>query len=464
MTNTFYMLNLKHFRKVLKVGTLLLFTSFFAGAQTGDRDSLLAEGTLDNVVMYAVRNQPYVQQAILDQDITNMQIKGKLADWYPQISAQYNYQRNIQLLTSVIVLPPAVAASLGATGPLYAHGGTTNLSTPQLYGTWNLFNRDVLLAGRTASDVRTHSAQVSSSTRISAAVNTTKAFYDVLATTQAIKLGQGDILRLKQSLKTAYDQYQGGIVDKTDYKRAIITLKNTEAVLKSNEELLKYKMQYLKALMGYPPNGELKISYDSAQMEEEIPLDTLQSLNPADRIDYKILDTNRKLQSYNLKYARWAFLPTVQAYGYWVNYYYGNTFGELYDKRFPNTYYGATVTLPLFQGFKRTANIRQQKYSLARVDQDIANFKNTANAQYQQALAAYKGYLATYLALKENLQLAKEVYDIIQLQYKTGIKTYLDVITAETDLRNSRTNYVNALYQVLGSKVDVQNALGQINY
>jgi outer membrane protein TolC len=217
--------------------------------------------------------------------------------------------------------------------------------------------------------------------------------------------------------------------------------------------------------MGYPPKGKLTILYDSAEMESEILLDTLQQLNPAERIDYKILDTNRKLQFYNLKYARWAYLPTVQAYGYWVNYFYGYNLSDLYKgTRFPNEYFGVNVSLPLFQGFKRTANIRQQKYSLARVDQDIANFRNTANAQYVQALSAYKGNLVTYLTLKENVDLAKEVYDVIQLQYKTGVKSYLDVITAETDLRNSRINYFNALYQVLASKIDVQKALGQIHY
>ena len=68
-----------------------------------------------------------------------------------------------------------------------------------------------------------------------------------------------------------------------------------------------------------------------------------------------------------------------------------------------------------------------------------------------------------YILLKENLQLANEVYNTIQLQYKSGVKNYLEVITAETDLRNAQVNYTNALYQVLSAKVDVQQALGVIN-
>jgi outer membrane protein TolC len=79
-------------------------------------------------------------------------------------------------------------------------------------------------------------------------------------------------------------------------------------------------------------------------------------------------------------------------------------------------------------------------------------------------LAVYKSNLQYYIALKENLGVAKEVYDIIQLQYRSGIKTYLEVITSETDLRSSEINYYTAMYQLLSSKIDVLKAAGQINY
>ena len=65
---------------------------------------------------------------------------------------------------------------------------------------------------------------------------------------------------------------------------------------------------------------------------------------------------------------------------------------------------------------------------------------------------------------KKNLDMAKDVYNIIELQYKSGVKTYLDVLTAETNLRSTQINYLNALYQVLISKTDLQKALGTIHY
>jgi outer membrane protein TolC len=95
---------------------------------------------------------------------------------------------------------------------------------------------------------------------------------------------------------------------------------------------------------------------------------------------------------------------------------------------------------------------------------DLINLKNAVNAEYAQAMASYKSNFATYQSLKENVVLAQEVYDVLQLQYKSGIKTYLEVITSETDLQNARINYINSLYQLLSSKIDVQKSLGQLNY
>ncbi|HET7896382.1 MAG TPA: TolC family protein, partial [Flavisolibacter sp.] len=97
-------------------------------------------------------------------------------------------------------------------------------------------------------------------------------------------------------------------------------------------------------------------------------------------------------------------------------------------------------------------------------DLDIVNVQNQINSQYATALGAYKGSLANYRASKANVALAQEVYDVIQLQYKAGVKTYLEVITSEADLRTAQINYFNALYQVLASKVDAERALGQITY
>ncbi|WP_254092314.1 TolC family protein [Dawidia soli] len=414
-------------------------------------DSLLQEATLERIVQYALDHQPSVKQAEADQEIVEATIDGKLADWFPQINFVYNYQHNVDLPVNVI-------------GGNEIRLGVDNTSSLQLQATQTIFNRDVLLAARTANKVRIQAEQQLSSTRIDVVVNVSKAFYDVLATTQQIKIGQEDIIRLERSLKDANAQYTAGVVDKTDFKRAQIQLTNGKATLKANQEALKYKLDYLRALMGYPPNGTLNIRYDTLQMEGEIAMDTVQALSYNQHIDYKLLYTQRELQKANLKYAWWAFLPTLNAFGAYIANYQNNELSELYGQRFPNSYFGATLTLPIFQGGKRTARIREQRWTLQKLDWSMVNLQNNLTTEYSRAMATYKSSLSTYLALKENVVLAEEVYNVVQLQYRSGIRPYLDVTIAETDLRTVRINYFNALYQVLAAKIDVQRALGQINY
>ena len=426
----------------------ILLTPLLSIAQT---DSLLQTATLENVVRYALEHQPVVKQAELDQQITEKTIKGKLADWYPQINAAYSYQHNFDL--PVIFINGEKIRS-----------GVFNSSTPQFNGTQTIFNRDVLLAGKTASTVRLQAGQVASRTKIDVVVDVTKAFYDVLATTQQIKVGEEDITRLQRSLKDATSQYTAGVADKTDYKRATILLKNAQANLKTNVEMLRYKQEYLKTLMGYPKGTNLNIQYDTLQMEQEALLDTLQELNYTDHIDYRILSTQKELQKANLSYSKWAYLPTANAYGSYIFNFQNDRASILYNNYVPTSFAGVTVSLPLFQGNKRNVRIQEQKLSLQRIDWDLINLKNNLNTEYTRSLAAYKSSLNNYLTLQENVQLAREVYEVIQLQYRNGVRAYLDVTVAETDLQRTRINYFNALYQVLASKMDVERALGQINY
>ncbi len=440
--------------RVSKIGPLLglvfLFSNGVIQAQEKN-DPVLQVATLDNCVQYALKHYPYIQQALLDEEITERQIRSRLADWYPQISFNASYQNNFQL--PVTYFEGAAVAS-----------GSYNAATFGLSGTQNIFNRDVLLASKTAADVRRQTRQTTVSDKIDVTVNVSKAFYDVLLTEKQIELVEEDIERLDRSLKDSYNQYRSGIVDKTDYKRATISLNNSRAEKKTYEEALKSKMANLKLQMGYPADSLLQIQFDSLQMEKEALLDTGQSVNYNNRIEYQLLQTEKQLQIYNLKYNRWSYLPNVSAVAGYDLYYLSDPISQLFNQKYPYSFAGIELSVPIFQGTKRVQNIRVAELQLKRLDWDIAFLKDNISSQYVQAIAIYKANLNDYYILKENVDLAREVYNTLSLQYRSGVKAYLDVITAETDLRNAQSNYTNALYQVLSSKLDVEKALGTIKY
>jgi outer membrane protein len=420
-----------------------------AMAQSPDTASVKS---LEDCIQYALKNQTNIRQAFIDQQITDRQIKSQLSEWYPQINFSGNYQQNFQRPVTIFNNLPAPV------GTFNQAGGYFNLNQ-------NIFNRDVVIAQQSAKDIRLYSKQNTITSQIAVVANVSKAFYDMLLSKEQITLLDSDIVLLKRSLKDAYNQYKGGVVDKTDYQRATISLNNARAALKTAEEALKSKVALLKLYMSYPSDARLEVIYDTAQLRNEVAsFDTLQQVDVNNRIEYQQLITEKRLEEYNLKYYKWGFLPTVSLFGAYNLNYYSNQISKLYQENYPNSYAGLSITVPLFTGTKRVQEVKIAELQIERLNYNFTSLKDSIHTQYIEALSSYKANLNNYFEQKENLDLAQQVYNIIQLQYRSGIKTYLDVVVANNDLFSAQVNLVNAIFQVLSDRIDVEQALGTLKY
>lgn len=429
--------------------TILLASGIHLNAQSPVADTALQQASLQNIIDYALAHQPAVRQAEINQEITDLQIKNRLADWYPQLNFNYNYQRNFQLPVNII-------------GGNQVRFGVFNTSGLQFTATQNIFNRDALLASRTKEDVRLVASKQTENTKINLVANVSKNFYDLLATDQQRKITSENILMLSRSLKDARARYDAGVTDKTDYQRATIALNNAVASQREIEEAIKSKVANLKFLINYPAGRELSLQYDSTTLEREIFLDSLEAPSYTRRVEYQQLQAQLRLQEANVKYNKWSYIPSVSANGAYIRNFLNDDFARLFNQSFPNSYAALTVGVPIFQGGKRKNNIIIAERQVDQTRLDLVNFTNQASSEYQTAMAQYRASMANYRALKENMELAKEVHRIIELQYREGIKTYLELITAQTDLRAAQINYFNAVYGLLSSKIDVQRAEGSI--
>jgi outer membrane protein len=430
--------------------TLILHSPTFA--QNG-LDTVGGPVSLKQCVEFALRNQPVVRQASIDEQINEKDIRIGLSAWLPQLASlgTYNYYFKGS--------PQAGAG--GANIP--AGTGVRNLSTLGLQASQVIYNNDVLLAAKTAKYSREYYKQNTLSSQINVVSDVSKAFFDVLLSQKQLNITIEDITRLQRSLKDAFNKYQAGVSDKTDYKQATIALNNSLATRKQTEEAIKSKTAYLKQIMGIDGSKPLALAYDSSRYEQEAVIDTNQRLDVNNRIEYRLLQTTKTLQNINVNYFKYGFLPSLSLIGNYNAAYFSHDFSDLYDKAFPTGYVGLTLNLPIFQGGKRLQNLSKARLQVERADLDIVNTQNTINTEYVQALAGYKSNYTSWQLIKQNVDLAKDVYKIVSLQYREGVKTYLDVIVAQSDLRTAELNYYNALFQLLSSKIDLKKALGTLN-
>jgi outer membrane protein TolC len=414
--------------------------------------------SLQQCVSFALRNQPATKQAVIDEQINEKNIGIALADWLPQINTTANAQHYFQLPVSY--LPNTTNSNLPGS---FRTTGLDNSSTLSLQGTQVLYNNTVALAARTSKFSRQYYKQNTQSSQINIVADVSKAFYDVLLSQRQLAIIDEDIIRLRRSLKDTYNQYEAGIVDKIDYKQATISLNNELSSKKQAQETIKSKIAFLKQLMGFEAEKPIQLAYDSVTLERETVIDTNQILDVNNRIEYKQLQTQKNLDNLNVNYYKWNFLPSVSAFGSYNLNYFNSNLGDLYNASYPNSLVGLNLAIPIFTGNKRLKNLSKAKLQVERVDLDIVNTRNLINTEYTQALAAYKSSYNEYQTLRQNVELAKDVYTVVNLQYREGIKTYLNVITAQSDLRSAELNYYNALFNVLSSKIDLQKSLGNLS-
>lgn len=429
---------------------ILINSSIRAQEPVVDRQGLPEEASLEECIDFALENQANVQQALIDEEIGRRDIASALSGWYPQLNGSANYNRNIIVPTNVINNQPI-------------QFGVRNTSNLLLQADQKILDPSLIQASKAAKYVRLQNAQNTENSKINTIVSVSKAFYDVLTSEEQIRIIDENIGRITKQLKDARAQYETGLVDNTDFKRAQITLATTQADRKRTTEMLNYKYAFLKELVGLNPQHTLKLNYENKSMEQEMLVDTMENLNYQRRIEYRQLETTSQLQKINTSYNRWTFMPILGAsYNYGWDFL-NDRFSNLWSTHFPRSVFAINLNIPIFQGFRRNNEVKRSLLQEKRIDWDLVNLRNQINTEYEQALATYKSNLNDWKTAKDNVELSKDVYNTIKLQYDAGIKTYLDLMTAETDLRTTQINYLNAMYAVLSGKLDVQQALGSID-
>jgi len=174
------------------------------------------------------------------------------------------------------------------------------------------------------------------------------------------------------------------------------------------------------------------------------------------------LQTTLKLQNFGISYYKWSFLPTFSAFYNYDPSFANNQFSDLYKSNNPTSLVGLKLTLPLFQGMNRLQNLSKAKLQYQRLQLGENYLKSAINSEYTQAMAVYKSKLNELVVSKHNVLVARDIFNTVKLQYDKGIKAYLEVIVSETDLRTAELNYLNVLFQLLTSKMDLEKASGDI--
>ncbi|NDC30121.1 MAG: TolC family protein, partial [Bacteroidetes bacterium] len=64
------------------------------------------------------------------------------------------------------------------------------------------------------------------------------------------------------------------------------------------------------------------------------------------------------------------------------------------------------------------------------------------------------------LTQKQNMDLAEQIFKRAQLKLKEGVGSSTELLMAETELKNTQTNYLSTLYDLMVAQVNVKKSIG----
>ncbi|WP_194778454.1 TolC family protein [Pararhodonellum marinum] len=441
-------------QKLSLVIFMILFGSILQNLHAQTR-----KATLEEIISFAFENQPGARQGQLAREITDANVKSDLSGWWPQVGVFADLFRYFE--QPVAIFPDFDDPTSGQfqevrTGVPYNSNVNFTVDQP-------LFNNSLFLAKDQANLRRKEADQNLEIYLVDLKVDVSKAFYDVLLSQEEIKIREEDLQRQERQLKDAMALYRAGIADNIDYKRATITVQNTKSALYQAREAYQVRMAMLKELSGLPKEEQLVLEYDLDRMLENVYLDTLENVAYRNRPEVVLVQTQQSLQDAGLSYYRRMYIPEFSAFFNYNLLYQTPVGAELFNRTFPNSLIGMRFNFPIFQGGKRNHDIRAASLELQQLELEMDNIQLQVDREHQEALSNYKTNLYQLMILEGNRELAGEIYQTVSLQYEQGIKNFLEVIQAETDLQTARINYFNALFRLMASRMDLLRARGLID-
>jgi outer membrane protein len=285
-----------------------------------------------------------------------------------------------------------------------------------------------------------------------------------LVSRERMQLLDANVIRIKKLKDDTQAMFDNGFVEKVDLDRIILAYNNLVSERENVSRLLKLGEYLLKYQIGMDIYSQVTLS-DSLS-DEKISNITVSAEKPdvTKRIEYSLSQTNKNLLALNVKRYKAGYIPSLFAYGALSANASRSKF-DIFDtgeRWFPTAIIGGTLQWNLFDGLQRERKIRQANLELKKADADLLNTSNALMLETEGGRINLQNALSSLDAQKKNLDLATEVVHISKLKYDQGVGSNLEVVNAETSMKEALTNYYNALYDALVAKVDLDKAMGLI--
>ena len=436
--------------------------------------------SLDEAIEFAIEHSADMQMAELDIRDADAQITEFKAIGLPQISGSANYQYYMEIPVNPVqdFITPSVYQILVAENVpgVQPFQGEPEIFEFQIFqrnnlnlgveGSWLLFDGSYLSGLKAAKLYRELTKKSLDVTEEEIRANVTKAYMNILIAEENKATLAKNLDNITKALNETRAYYNEGLVEQLDVSRIELSFENVKTEYEKLDQFIDISYNLLKFQMNFPAREDIVLTEDLQLLVDKLKVenaDLEEEIDYANRAVYDQLNASLVLNEMNVQRLKNGYLPNLKAR---ANYNQLMQRADLFNSDelgfIPQASVSLAVNIPIFDGNMKKGQVQQAKIEIDKIKLQKSEFERAMELQVRNARLQYINARKTLENREKSLELVEDIYNKTSIKFREGVGSSIELTQAESQLYEAQANHINALYDLLISKTDLEIALGNL--
>lgn len=288
-----------------------------------------------------------------------------------------------------------------------------------------------------------------------------KSFLSVLFLKEVVEVNKKSLQNAQDNLNVVEIRYRNGTVTEFDYLRAKVKVESIKPELSKAESNLTLSKKNLKNTIGIKTDEDIDVVgsliYDSNEVI--LSIDDIINNMIDNNVSLRLLRINKQINEELLSIDNASYLPKIYLFGQYTLYSGENDARKFLRYRFYNIVNAGIGMQWSFNLFTNPYKKSQSLLEIKKTDEKIVDIKEKLKIQAQSIILRMEDARKRINAQKETVNLAERGYELAKISFKNGVINQIDVLDAELILTQSKLAYLQAVYEYLVAKAELEGLL-----
>ncbi len=324
-----------------------------------------------------------------------------------------------------------------------------------------LFNQSLftgLKAARSTRDFYLINAELSDEQLIERVAN---AYYEVYQSDMQLNTINNNLENTNKTRDVLKGMVDAGLMRKIDLDRTEVAINNLLAQKQQIVNAQELRENALKFAIGMKITDDIVLPKETFDINGEF---ISEEFNVDNRTEVKLVEKQIELLELNKKSMVAAYYPSLSLTGNLGYLGFGQQFPIFNNSASfaPYSAIGLNLSIPIFNGGSTKAKINQANVDILKAKVDLEDNKLGLNLAAENAKAQIKNSLLTVDNNRRNVEMAKEVMENTQNNYRNGLATLTELLDSENAYADAQNNLNTSLLNYKVAEIQVIKANGKL--